>query len=166
MLEENQKPIYPLMVPVWPLLGQAIFTSLGLFLPLRIEVRITWTLSFRWPRTIRRHTVTSVLPSRMWYKWQQGESPFLSLHSAITGGSSNTLHLPFEPFPQHHPTSLQVQDPHSTSLLWQRDGRPPQRSHTAPPQHLREIGPWVASWSEVRKKAGHAAEQLPTCGWF
>lgn len=120
MLEWNWKPICPLLVPVWLLLGQAIFTSLGLFLPLKIEVWITWTLSSRWP--IQHNTVNSMLPSRKWQKWQQGISVFLSLHLAITGGFSNTLHLLFEPFPQHHPTWLQVQDPHSTSLLWQRDG--------------------------------------------
>lgn len=118
-VEWNEGPMNPLLCPVRPLFGQAIFTSLGLFPPLKVEVWITQTRSFRWPGTVWRRAVNSVLPSRTEQERQWGVSALLSLQSAITGGFSNTSHLLFEP--QHHPTSLQVRDPLSASLLWQSD---------------------------------------------
>lgn len=84
--------------------------TLGLF-PLKIQASIS-------EATVSGATMWRAQRCLLGYDRNDSEvCGFPSLRSAITGGPWNTSCLPFESFHQHQPTSLQVQDPFSASVL-------------------------------------------------
>lgn len=119
-------------IHVWfqPDLSLKPIITLGLLPPFKTQVQISGASRFR------GHPVgNSVLPARTGQKGQWGACAFPSLRSAIRGVPSNTSRFPLEPFHQHQPASLHMQDPLSVSILPSR-GSPMQVSPAVPP------GPW------------------------